>query len=186
MPRINKSSLRIIGGTWRGRIIRFPTLPGVRPTPDRVRETLFNWLGQNLAGWQTLEPFAGSGILSLEALSRGATQAVAWDMDKYAVQALALTARALDTTFLETNTRNAQVALAQEKRQFDLIFLDPPFQENPWPWLFDACAPLLKPSGYLYAEAGALLTPPAPFCRYRHGKAGQVHYHLFSFATTEK
>ncbi len=185
MQRIGKSSLRIIGGTWRGRTIRFPVLSGVRPTPDRVRETLFNWLGQDLTGWQTLEPYAGSGILSLEALSRGAALAVAWDINKQSMQALTSTSILLKTKYMEAHSQNAQAALAQEKRRFDLIFLDPPFQENPWPWLFGACAPLLKPTGYLYAEAGMALTPPAPFSAYRHGKAGQVHYHLFCFSAEE-
>ncbi len=177
--KVPTSTLRIIGGAWRGRVIRFPTLPSVRPTPDRVRETLFNWLGQDLTGWHTLEPFAGSGILSLEALSRGATQATAWDIAKDSVRALAATARLLNTESLETRCQNARAALAQEKRLFDLIFLDPPFQDDPWPWLFDACVPLLKPTGYLYVETGKALAPPASLTLYRQSKAGQVYYFLF-------
>src|SRR5438552_18711095 len=89
------NQVRIIGGKWRGRHVRFPAIPDVRPTPDRVRETLFNWLGQNLTGIATLDVFAGSGALSLEALSRGAALAVAVDRNADLVRALSATATAL-------------------------------------------------------------------------------------------
>jgi 16S rRNA (guanine(966)-N(2))-methyltransferase RsmD len=93
MPRRPPNSVRIIGGVCRGRVVRFPPATALRPTPDRVRETLFNWLGQALAGRTTLEPFAGSGVLSLEALSRGAARAVVVDRDPKAVAAIAGHAR---------------------------------------------------------------------------------------------
>src|SRR5207245_194220 len=97
------NAIRIIGGQWRGRRLRFPDAPALRPTPDRVRETLFNWLGQDLTGQTTLDPFAGSGALSLEALSRGATLAVAIDSDPMLVRSLAATAAKLGTNALETH-----------------------------------------------------------------------------------
>jgi 16S rRNA (guanine966-N2)-methyltransferase len=174
-----QSSLRIVGGRYRSRIIRFLALPGVRPTPDRVRETLFNWLGQDLTGMTTLEPYAGSGALSLEALSRGARLSVAWDAQKAAAQALEKAAASLGETGLEVRCVEAVAALRQETRVFDVIFLDPPFADDPWPRLFEACAERLKPGGRLYAEAGHSLMPSVFFELFRQGRAGQVHFHLF-------
>ncbi|MDR2016661.1 MAG: 16S rRNA (guanine(966)-N(2))-methyltransferase RsmD [Burkholderiales bacterium] len=173
------SSLRIIGGRHRSRMIRFPALPGVRPTPDRVRETLFNWLGQDLTGMATLEPYAGSGVLSLEALSRGARLSVAWDAQKALAQALGETAALLGEGGLEVRCVEAKAALRQETRFFDVIFLDPPFDDNSWSWLFEACAARLKPGGWLYAEAGQPLAAPDFFELFRQGRAGQVYFHLF-------
>ena len=89
MPVPTNNRVRIIGGRHRGRALRFPGVPGLRPTPDRVRETLFNWLGQDLTGRTTLEPYAGTGAMSLEALSRGAALAVAVDSDAALVRSLA-------------------------------------------------------------------------------------------------
>ncbi|MDR2174008.1 MAG: 16S rRNA (guanine(966)-N(2))-methyltransferase RsmD [Burkholderiales bacterium] len=174
------SSLRIIGGCHRSRVIRFPALPGVRPTPDRVRETLFNWLGQDLTGMTTLEPYAGTGVLSLEALSRGARWCVAWDTQKPLVQALGQTAALLgEEGRLEVRCAEAVAALRQETRVFDVIFLDPPFDDDPWPQLFEACAARLKPGGWLYAEAGHPVIPSTFFELSRQGRAGQVYFHLF-------
>jgi 16S rRNA (guanine966-N2)-methyltransferase len=171
--------LRIVGGRHRSRVIRFPALPGVRPTPDRVRETLFNWLGQDLTGMATLEPYAGSGVLSLEALSRGARLSVAWDAQKALVQALTDNAVLLGETGLEARCVEAATALQQETRFFDIIFLDPPFDDDPWPGLFEACAERLKSGGWLYAEAGHPLMSSAFFELFRQGRAGQVYFHLF-------
>ncbi len=177
--RFPQSSLRIVGGRHRSRVVRFPALPGVRPTPDRVRETLFNWLGQDLTGMATLEPYAGSGALSLEALSRGARLSVAWDAQSALVRALAENAALLGEDKLETRCTQAVAALRQETRFFDVIFLDPPFDDDPWPGLFEACAGRLNPGGRLYAEAGRPLSAPVFFELFRQGRAGQVHFHLF-------
>ena len=105
----NAHRVRIIGGRYRGRVIRFPRVEGVRPTPDRVRETLFNWLGQDLAELATLDLYAGSGALTLEALSRGAALAVAVDRDPVLVRAIAETARAFGADSLEAHAADAQV-----------------------------------------------------------------------------
>jgi len=162
----------------RGRVVRFPALPGVRPTPDRVRETLFNWLGQDLAGVATLEPFAGSGVLSLEAISRGACLAVTIDRDRRATAALEATAREFGAHGLEAHTADARTWLAAESRRFDVIFLDPPFADDPWPWLLPACVARLAAGGFVYAEAGHAIAAPAGLAMHRHATAGQVHYHL--------
>lgn len=162
----------------RGRVVRFPALPGVRPTPDRVRETLFNWLGQDLSELATLELFAGSGVLSLEALSRGARLAVAVDRDRRAVEALAATAREFGATGLETHAGDARAWLVAERRRFDVIFLDPPFSDDPWPWLLPACAEHLAAGGFIHAEAGREIEASPGLVVHRRARAGQVHYHL--------
>jgi 16S rRNA (guanine966-N2)-methyltransferase len=171
--------VRIIGGAWRRRVVRFPAVDDLRPTPDRVRETLFNWLGQELAGRHCLEPYAGTGVLSLEALSRGAALAVAVDRSRTLIEALRATAQALGGGPLETHCADARAYLGTERREFDVIFLDPPFRDDPWSWLLPACAERLVPGGFVYAEAGRALVAPPPLLPWRGDKAGQVHYHLF-------
>lgn len=180
MPIPTSQRVRIIGGRHRGRIVRFPAKPGLRPTPDRVRETLFNWLGQDLEGRTTLEPFAGSGVLSLEALSRGATLAVAVDRDRKAVQALEATAAEFGASGLEAHVADAHRYLERETRKFDVVFLDPPFADAGWDALLAAAAARLAPEGLIYAEAGRAIAPPAGLALVREGRAGQVHYHLLA------
>ncbi|MGH8798723.1 MAG: 16S rRNA (guanine(966)-N(2))-methyltransferase RsmD [Casimicrobiaceae bacterium] len=176
MPRAQQ--IRIIGGRWRGRRIRFPAVADVRPTPDRVRETLFNWLGQDLENASTLDPFAGSGALSLEALSRGAALAVAVDRNAELVRALAATGRTLAASTLETHCADAHAFLARETRLFDIVFLDPPFAVPRWQTLLPAAAARVAPAGALYVEAASAVAAPAGFALARGDKAGQVHYHL--------
>jgi 16S rRNA (guanine966-N2)-methyltransferase len=170
--------VRIIGGRHRGRVVRFPPLPGVRPTPDRVRESLFNWLGQDLAGRRTLELYAGSGVLSLEALSRNAAHAVAVDRHPALIRALRATAATLGEAGLETHVADARAHLSGEARAFDVVFLDPPFDDDPWPWLLPGCAGRLARGGFVYAESPRELAPPPGLVIWRHARAGQVHYHL--------
>jgi 16S rRNA (guanine966-N2)-methyltransferase len=172
------NAVRIIGGRCRGRIVRFPPLPGLRPTPDRVRETLFNWLGQDLSGRTTLEPYAGSGALSLEALSRGATLAVAVDRDARVASALRENAQAMALVDAEIHHADARTFLERERRVFDVVFLDPPFASEPWPWLLPLCAKRLAPEGTLYVESGRALEAPPGFEMARAARAGQVYYHL--------
>jgi 16S rRNA (guanine966-N2)-methyltransferase len=175
--------VRIIGGTWRGRIVRFPHAAALRPTPDRVRETLFNWLGQDLAGRSCLDLYAGTGVLSLEALSRGAALAVAVDRNRSLAQALHRTAEELGAgRTIEVHSTDARTFLSAETRDFDVIFADPPFEDDPWPWLLPLCASRLADGGFVYAEAGHAIAPPETLARYRRDKAGQVHYHLFAKA----
>lgn len=170
--------VRIIGGQYRRRLLDFPDSGGLRPTADRVRETLFNWLGQDLTDLATLEPFAGSGVLSLEAISRGARLAVAVDRDRRAMVALGATARQWGAHGIEAQVADARTWIAAETRRFDVIFLDPPFADDPWHWLLPACTARLAAGGVVYAEAGHAITPQADLEVHRHAKAGQVHYHL--------
>ena len=158
--------------------MRFPAVGDVRPTPDRVRETLFNWLGQDLDGARTLDLFAGSGALSFEALSRGAALAVAVDRRAELVRAIDATAQMLGAAALETHRADARDFLARETRLFDVVFLDPPFDDPQWETLLPAAAARVDADGALYVEAAAPVAPPAGFAVVRGDKAGQVHYHL--------
>jgi len=175
--------VRIIAGRFRGRVIRFPRVPGVRPTPDRVRETVFNWLGQDLTELSTLDLYAGSGALSLEALSRGAARAVAIERDPALARAIAATAETFGATGLEVATADAKSWLARETRRFDVIFLDPPFAE---PVLPAVCRRIeaggwLKPGGFVYLESPAAAGEPelpAGWSLLKAKKAGEVGYHL--------
>jgi 16S rRNA (guanine(966)-N(2))-methyltransferase RsmD len=176
------NALRIIGGRWRGRKLHFPAAAELRPTPDRVRETLFNWLGQDLTGRTTLDPFTGSGSLSLEALSRGAALAVAIDADANLVRALRTTADKLGTRALETHCEEALTFMRRDARRYDVVFLDPPFARDDWPQLLALAAARLAEEGRLYAEARGPIGPVAGLDLLRRDKAGRVHYHLFASA----
>ena len=179
MPTAAANRVRIIGGRFRGRVIRFPAAAGLRPTPDRVRETLFNWLGQDLTGQRTLDLYAGSGALTLEALSRGAEHAVAVDRNPDLVRALTETAKTIGATGLNALAADARRHLARDTGAYDVIFLDPPFESDDWSWLLPACAQRLAGAGYIYAEAGRELAAAPGLSVWRHAKAGAVHYHLF-------
>ena len=172
------NAIRIIGGRWRGRKLHFPHAFALRPTPDRVRETLFNWLGQDLTELTTLDPFAGSGALSFEALSRGATLAVAVDRDPKLVRALEATATKLGTRALEWHCGDAHSFLARDTRSYDVVFLDPPFADDSWGRLLPAAAARLAKAGRLYVEAPFPIEATEGLALLRRDKAGQVHYHL--------
>jgi 16S rRNA (guanine966-N2)-methyltransferase len=173
------NQVRIIGGKWRSRILRFPATAVLRPTPDRVRETLFNWLGQDLTDLATLDLFAGSGALSFESLSRGARLAVAVDAAPDAVAALTANATALKATGLEVHRADAATYLAGERRRFDVVFLDPPFAHSAWPEaLWPLLAGKLNRGGLVYLEQPREIEAPARFERLRASRAGRVHYHL--------
>ena len=179
LPTPDANRVRIIGGAFRRRVVRFPAADGLRPTPDRVRETLFNWLGQDLTGKRCLDLYAGSGALSLEAASRGAAMAVAVDKSRALIDALKATGAQLGADVLEAQVGDARAFLNAERRSFDVIFADPPFRDDPWPWLLPAALARLAPDGFIYAEAGAPVAPPPELAVWRQDRAGQVHYHLF-------
>ena len=183
MPKPHR--VRIIGGQHRGRRIPVPDAPGLRPTPDRVRETLFNWLGQDLSGKSTLDLFAGTGALTLEALSRGASLAVAVDRNATLVRELVSFARRIGDLPLETHVDEALRFVARERRKFDVVFLDPPFADDPWDALLAAVGPCLADDGLVYAEAGRDLSPPG-FDVVRRATASTVHYHLLAKNATSR
>jgi 16S rRNA (guanine(966)-N(2))-methyltransferase RsmD len=173
------SRLRIIGGTWRSRLIDFPAVPGLRPTPDRVRETLFNWLGQDLAGLACLDLFAGSGVLGLEAASRGAVHVTLVERDGRALAALKRNAAALGASAVEIRRADALEFLALSDRRFDVVFLDPPYGQGWLERIEEPLSRLLAPQAMVYAEAERELAGLGKWRRLKHRQAGQVHYHLF-------
>jgi len=180
-----KNQVRIIGGTHKRRIVRFPDMQGVtgfRPTPDRVRETLFNWLGQDLTGRCCLDVFSGSGALAFEAASRGATQVVAIESSRVAAQAIAQNQKLLDLPNLKLVSGDAFGFLAATIDKFDVIFLDPPFAQDWWQRLAPLVLRVAAPEALIYCEfAKELTSRELPgFNRSRHDRAGMVHYHLFT------
>ena len=180
-----QGQLRIIGGQWRSRQFDFPMAHGLRPTPNRVRETLFNWLAPYVEGAKVLDVFAGSGALFLEALSRGAGSALALDLNSAAINSLRghlLTLRCDNGQLLQTDAlRHLE---QQPATSFDLVFLDPPFSQG---LLLPACT-LLEEKGWLAADAWVYtesenppssLGLPGNWRLHREQKAGQVYYALW-------
>lgn len=179
--------MRIIGGLWKRSKLPVPDRPGLRPTPDRVRETLFNWLGQDLSGWRCLDAFAGSGALGLEAASRGATRVLMLERDAALVLGLRETVQRLKAGSVEVQAADALAWMHRHARpDWDLILLDPPFDANVFAAAAAAARPLLAPGGLIYLEAdrawsdadAALLG----LTLWRQGRAGAVHYHLLRAA----
>ena len=177
------NTLRIIGGAWRGRRIRFPGLKGLRPTPDRVRETLFNWLAADVAGSRCLDLFAGSGALGLEALSRGAASVTFVERKREAADRLRETVTQLAPGRATVLHADALAWLGGTPQPFDIVFLDPPFDSG----LLPAAMRALESSGWLLPAARIYLEgpakagpPPLPggWNRHRSGRAGAVGYHL--------
>jgi 16S rRNA (guanine966-N2)-methyltransferase len=181
-------SLRIIGGRWRQRKLSFPDRPGLRPTPDRVRETLFNWLQADVPGSVCLDLFAGSGALALEAASRGALEVLMLEQDKAAVQALLRNIEALGAVQAKVLQRDTMAFLqaprAPGRAAFDLVFIDPPYQSD----LLASCCELLERGGWMtakakiYLECDAASEPVVPgnWQPLKQKRAGQVAYHLFT------
>lgn len=186
MPTASANRIRIIGGAWRGRTVRFAPGDDLRPTPDRVRETLFNWLGQDLTGKRCLDLYAGAGGLSFEAASRGASLVVAVDRSRKVIDGVRTNGETLGAAALELHVADARTFLQRETRIFDVIFADPPFRDDPWQWLLPACGERLAAGGFVYAEAGRELSPPPSLASWRRDKAGQVHYHLFARRQPER
>ena len=172
------SRVRIVGGQWRSRLLEVAKLPGLRPTPDRVRETLFNWLGQDLDGWRCLDLFAGTGVLGFEAASRGAVAVTLVERDPRAATALREAARLLDASQVEVLRADAVEFARTTSRKFDLVFLDPPYRQGLLEKVEPALERLLEPEGWLYAESEHPLTELGRWKTVREGRAGQVHFHL--------
>ena len=172
-----RGRLRIIGGTWRSRIIHFPAVGDLRPTPDRVRETLFNWLGQNLDGKTCLDLFSGSGALGFEALSRGAQKVVMVEKNLQVFQALRENAQKLRAQNLELVHADALQFLSADRNAYHIIFLDPPFRENNLPGVLAVLPPRLAEGGLVYVESSKACDAPG-WEVWRHGRAGKVNYQL--------
>ena len=180
---MKQGTVRIIAGKWRGRRLKVPDVKDLRPTPDRVRETLFNWLAPVMQGANCLDLFAGSGVLGFEALSRGAKYVVMIDESADVVKMLQeeLTVFGADNALIYRARVPLQLRAAAQP--FDIVFLDPPYQEN---LLLPSChyleeQGLLAESAYIYLEAREVIKDnelPSNWRMLKSQRAGQVFYHL--------
>lgn len=175
--------VRVIGGRWKRSRLPVPDSPGLRPTPDRVRETLFNWLGQDLTGWRCLDAFAGTGALGLEAASRGAGQVVLVERDPRLVDGLRQSVRRLGASTVRVEQADAMAWMSdQPSDAFELVLLDPPFAASLFEAAVHAAATLVAPGGWLYLESDRAWRDEewraAGFEPRRHLRAGAVHAHL--------
>ncbi len=177
--------VRLIGGLYRGRKLPVADRPGLRPTPDRVRETLFNWLGQDLDGWRVLDAFAGSGALGFEAASRGATEALLLEVDPALVASLRASRERLGATALKVERTEAMRWMAGcAPQRFEAVLLDPPFDAGLGAAAAAAAARIVVPGGYVYLEgAEPLAEPPPGLMLHRSLRAGAVHAQLFLAAS---
>lgn len=184
MPARGKNQIRIIAGQWRGRRLDFPPVPGLRPTPDRVRETVFNWLAPDLVGARCLDLFAGSGALGLEARSRGAAEVVLVDRHPQVVAHLQQLIARLGMDRVSCHQAAALAWLGRIDQPFDVVFLDPPFAEQSWDIIL-ACldqAGAVRSGGKIYVEAPhrQRLIIPSAWRLWREGQAGEVSFRLFT------
>lgn len=171
--------VRIIGGVWRSRRLRFPVRPGLRPTPDRVRETLFNWLGQDLTGKDCLDLYAGSGALGFEAASRGARRVVMIERDAEALRGLQANLEMLAAAdVVEVVRADALEFLQHHGRRYHLVFADPPFSDDQWPLLLERLPRCLTEDGMVYCEWAQALSAPQGWEVVKSGRAGQVSHQL--------
>ncbi len=177
--------IRIIGGQWKRTRLPVAQYPGLRPTPDRVRETLFNWLGQDLSGWRCFDAFAGTGALGLEAASRGAAAVQLVESEAALVTQLGKLCQRLEATSVQLR-RGDGVALLRQcaPASLDLVLIDPPFGSDLFTPALQAAARALKPEGFVYLEAASRWTDellaPLGLTLQRHLRAGAVHAHLLA------
>jgi len=180
--------VRIIGGQWRRSKLPVADRPGLRPTPDRVRETLFNWLGADLSGWRCLDAFAGSGALGFEAASRGADEVVLLERDRHLVASLNQSRERLKAQALRIESADALSWMPGcAPQRFELVFIDPPFDAQLFDKALAAAARLVVPGGFVYLEAdrafGESQLAPLGLRLHRHLRAGTVHAHLLQAAS---
>ncbi|SFN42120.1 16S rRNA m(2)G-966 methyltransferase [Izhakiella capsodis] len=183
-PGRNQGQIRIIGGQWRGRKLPVPESDGLRPTTDRVRETLFNWLMPVMTDARCLDCFAGSGALGLEALSRNARGATLLELERPVAQQLEKNCQTLGASHAQIINTNSLTWLSQPGEAYDVVFIDPPFRKG----LLNQMLPLLEQHGWLAEQAmiyieneieGGIPPVPANWHLYREKIAGQVAYRLY-------
>lgn len=172
------NTVRINAGVWRSRLLKFPDAEGLRPTPERVRQTVFNWLGQDLTGKKCLDLFAGTGVMGFEALSRNASELTMVEYSKPVASALKQNQGLLMAKNCQIINTDAIQYLALNNQTFDLIFCDPPYQKRWLEKLLPIIGNHLNHGGILYAEAEYLLQSNEDWEVFKHGKAGNVYYHL--------
>ena len=178
MRRTRPNTVRIVGGLWRSRILEFPDAVDLRPSPDRVRETLFNWLGRDLTGRVCLDLFAGSGALGFEALSRGAASVIMVEKNPVVLRALRDNAAKLGATGLTVVRGDALEFARGAHSRFDVVFVDPPYRLGLQVAALDLLRGLLAAGGRVYVEGDAVFEPPPGWAIFRRARAGNVHFHL--------
>ena len=178
LPELRINKVRIGAGELRSRIITFPDAEGLRPTPDRVRETLFNWLGQTLYGKSCLDLFAGSGALGFEAASRGAEYVMMVEKNLQVFRALRDNAAKLGCTKVAVRHQDGLEFISRDVQRFDVIFLDPPFQSDYLPGLLEMLPQHLSDNGVVYVESGVAIEVSSPWQVLKSGRAGQVYFQL--------
>lgn len=181
----NKGQLRIIAGKWRGRKLQFPDIEHLRPTPDRVRETIFNWLQPYIGDARCLDLFAGSGALGFEALSRGAEHVTLVELQSEAVQQLLVNRKTLLAEQANVKQMTAQQYLKQCQDQFDIVFIDPPYQADLWTEIAQLLVKykILADNALIYLECPSnkpLPTLPNNWHLIKDKKAGDVRYCLLT------
>ena len=179
------NQLRIIGGEWRSRKLGYPDAPGLRPTPDRVRETLFNWLGQDLTGWRCADVFAGTGVLGFEAASRGAADVLLCEQDPGLVLQLKAVQARLKASTVRVERGDGLSALKRlDADSMQLVLIDPPFDSTVFEAALKAAAQAISPTGMVYLEAPRLWLDeelaPLGLKIHRSAKAGALHFHLLA------
>lgn len=177
-----KQEIRIIGGLYRGKKIHFPVIDGLRPTPDRVKETLFNWLMHHIHDARCLDAFAGSGSLGFEAFSRGASKVVMLEHSPIAFTNLKKISAQFQSAKLQVTQIDARIYLQQGREEFDLIFLDPPFAEDYLLPCLENLAqnPMLVSGGLVYVESPTLIElNPSQWVLVKQKQAGQVFFALY-------
>ena len=177
------NEIRIIGGQWKRTKLAVADRPGLRPTPDRVRETLFNWLGQDLTGWRCMDVFAGTGVLGFEAASRGAKEVRLVELDTALIAQLKRTQIQLKADATQVVRGDGIVALKQsDPGSMDVIFIDPPFDSILFEPALAAASRVVTPEGFIYLEAPVLWSDETlkdmGLSVHRHLKAGAVHAHI--------
>jgi 16S rRNA (guanine966-N2)-methyltransferase len=181
-PGAARNRLRIIGGDWRSRVVRFPDAEGLRPTPDRVRETLFNWLGQRLDGLACVDLFAGSGALGFEARSRGASRVTMIERDRRVCEHLRTSLAQLGAEGVEVVQGDAIAWLARAGGIYDVAFVDPPYASGLAGPALLALEPHLAPGARVYVEAAEpVAAPSSAWACQREASAGAVKFALFEY-----
>jgi 16S rRNA (guanine966-N2)-methyltransferase len=181
MTAMRRNRVRIIAGKWRSRLLRFPPAAQLRPTPDRVRETLFNWLGQRVDGLACVDLFAGSGALGFEAASRGARRVVMVERDREVTKALRESALGLAAESVEIVEADALGFLERVTERFDVAFVDPPFASDLAEKILERLPACLNAHARVYVESAAPLELSPPWHALRAERAGAVRYALYEF-----
>ena len=180
-----RNKVRIIGGEWRSRVLTFPNRADLRPTPDRVRETVFNWLGQDMSGKRCLDLFAGSGAMGFEAASRGAAEVVMVESNAEVLKALKANSQKFGAERIKLAAMDALKFIDSDQNHFDVIFLDPPYRLGLLPILLPKLHAHLAQEGLVYLENDSPFESGADWLVWRKGQAGKAHYQLLKSERNE-